>query len=67
MARLTLAAADGSNADGLLPILEIGNKPLVMRWVTSAMIERVGDRRPGGDVYLGTGCLDSRSGYRDAG
>jgi hypothetical protein len=25
------AAAGGSNADGLLPILEIGSKPLVMR------------------------------------
>jgi hypothetical protein len=71
LAWLTFAEAGSSDADGLLPILEIGNKPLVMRCVASttiesATIESVWGRRHGSDVYVGTGCLHSPRRYRNA-
>ena len=58
------AAAGSNDDDGLLLILEIGNKPLVMRRVSSATVEGFGGR--GGDVYMSTGCLSSRRRYRNA-
>ena len=58
------ATGGGNDTDGLLLILEIGNKPLVMRLVSSATVEGSGSR--GGDVYMGTGCLYSRRRYRNA-
>ena len=56
-----------NHPNGLLRIQRIGNRPWVMRSVGSAVIEGMGDGRRSRDVYVGTGCLRSRRGYRDAG
>jgi hypothetical protein len=67
MTRRNVAAAGDPHANGLLLIHLIGNRPRVMRWAGSAVIEGMGDGRRRRDVYVGTGCLRSRRGYRDAG